>query len=87
MKKFSIPLLLVFFLSGIAYGQKGTIKGTITDSVTHEAIPFANIIFEKGGVIMEGTTSDFEGKSGSIAGISFLPTTTVSEEPPDPNNR
>ncbi|MCX6252568.1 MAG: carboxypeptidase-like regulatory domain-containing protein [Bacteroidetes bacterium] len=48
--------LLVFSQTG-----SGTLKGRITDKATKEAIPFANIVVEFGGVQVGGSTSDFDG--------------------------
>ncbi len=48
--------LLVFSQTG-----SGTLKGRITDKATKEAIPFANVIAEVGGVQVGGSTSDFDG--------------------------
>ena len=42
-------------------GPYGRLKGTITDD-TGETVPFANIIVEKGGSQIGGTSSDFDGK-------------------------
>ncbi len=48
--------LLVFSQTG-----SGTLKGKITDKKTQEAIPFANVVVEVGGVQVGGSTSDFDG--------------------------
>ncbi|MEI6764531.1 MAG: carboxypeptidase regulatory-like domain-containing protein [Bacteroidota bacterium] len=45
----------------MAFAQSGTLKGKITDKVTKEPIPFANIIIEQGGKQSGGTTTDFDG--------------------------
>lgn len=39
----------------------GTLMGKITDNVTSEAIPFVNLILEKDGYPVGGTTTDFDG--------------------------
>jgi len=50
------------FTSSLAIAQTGTLKGVITDAMSGEPIPFANIIIEKNGNQSGGTTSDFDGK-------------------------
>jgi len=47
--------------SSLAMAQTGTLKGVITDAMSGEAIPFANIIIEKNGNQSGGTTTDFDG--------------------------
>jgi outer membrane receptor protein involved in Fe transport len=47
--------------SSLAMAQSGTLKGVITDAMSGEAIPFANIIIEKNGNQAGGTTTDFDG--------------------------
>ncbi|MDC0249484.1 carboxypeptidase regulatory-like domain-containing protein [Flavobacteriales bacterium] len=49
------------FISSLAMAQTGTLKGVVTDMMSGEAIPFANIIAEKNGNQIGGTTSDFDG--------------------------
>ena len=43
-----------------AFAQTGTLKGVITDIMTGEAIPFANVVAEKNGNKIGGTTTDFD---------------------------
>lgn len=44
------------------YSADGSaVKGKVTDAETREAIPFANIILEQNGKIINGATSDFDG--------------------------
>ena len=47
--------------SSLAMAQSGTLKGVITDAMTGESIPFANIVIEKNGNQSGGTTTDFDG--------------------------
>ena len=55
-------LFLSIFLTGVlAFAQDGAIKGKVMDKETAEAIPFANIIAERGGKLYGGATSDFDG--------------------------
>ena len=49
------------FISTLAFAQTGTLKGVVTDAMSGESIPFANVIIEKGGNQLGGTTSDFDG--------------------------
>lgn len=57
IKKILFTACLFFFIQHL-YPQVTIITGKITDASTHEAIPFAAVIF-KGSTI--GTNSDFEG--------------------------
>ena len=50
------------FASLIAFGQTGTLKGVISDAMSGEPIPFANIVVEKSGNQYGGTTTDIDGK-------------------------
>src|SRR5690554_3777768 len=56
---FSITLSVV-----TAFGQagNGTIKGSVLDSESNEAIPFVSVGLYQGGIITGGTDSDFDGK-------------------------
>ena len=47
--------------SSLAMAQTGSLKGVVTDAMTGEPIPFANIIAEKNGNQIGGTTTDFDG--------------------------
>ena len=55
--------LLVAFvcLFTFAYSQTGTLQGNIVDVMTGEPIPFANVVAEKNGNLIGGTTTDFDG--------------------------
>jgi outer membrane receptor protein involved in Fe transport len=59
-KIYSIVALVCF--TSLAFAQTGTLKGVISDVMSGEPIPFANIIIEKGGSQYAGTTTDFDGK-------------------------
>ncbi|MDA9227912.1 carboxypeptidase regulatory-like domain-containing protein [Flavobacteriales bacterium] len=59
-KIYSIVALVCF--STFAFAQTGTLKGVISDVMTGETIPFANVVIEKGGDQYAGTTTDFDGK-------------------------
>ena len=59
-KIYSIVALVCF--STLAFAQTGTLKGVISDLMTGEPIPFANVVIEKGGNQLAGTTTDFDGK-------------------------
>ena len=57
-----IYLILAFaFFTTFAFAQTGTLKGVITDVMSGEPIPFANIVAERNGNQIGGTTSDFDG--------------------------
>jgi hypothetical protein len=57
-----IYLIVAFALTTtFAFAQTGTLKGVITDIMTGEAIPFANVVAEKNGNQIGGTTTDFDG--------------------------
>lgn len=47
--------------SSLAMAQSGTLKGVITDAMSGEPIPFANVVVEKNGNQTGGTTTDFDG--------------------------
>ena len=47
--------------SSLAMAQTGTLKGVITDAMSGESIPFANVVIEKNGNQSGGTTTDFDG--------------------------
>lgn len=57
-----IYLIIAFALvTTFAFAQTGTLKGLITDVMSGEPIPFANVIAEKNGNQIGGTTTDFDG--------------------------
>ena len=60
LRKFYLIATLVL-TSSLAMAQTGTLKGVITDAMTGEPIPFANIVIEKNGNQSGGTTTDFDG--------------------------
>jgi len=53
-----VPMILASFS---ILAQDGALKGKVQDKETGEAIPFANIIAERGGKLTGGTTTDFDG--------------------------
>ena len=60
-------LLTVIALLGltnlaIAQSQSGTLKGTITEHGTGEAVPLANVVLEQNGAVVGGAVADFDGK-------------------------
>ncbi len=57
----AIALLLTNSVLVFSQTGSGSLKGKITDKNTKEAISFANIVVEIGGVPVGGTTSDFDG--------------------------
>ncbi|MCB9361115.1 MAG: carboxypeptidase regulatory-like domain-containing protein [Flavobacteriales bacterium] len=52
--------MMVVFIANAQSG--GTIRGTMTDKVTGEPLPFANVVVFKGGAQVAGTMTDFDGK-------------------------
>ena len=59
-KIYSIIALVCF--SSFAFAQTGTLKGVISDVMSGEPIPFANVVIEKGGNQYAGTTTNFDGQ-------------------------
>ena len=55
-----MTLAIVMATCTLAFAQQGRLKGKVTDE-TGEAVPFANIVLEKGGTLIGGATSDFDG--------------------------
>jgi outer membrane receptor protein involved in Fe transport len=60
LKKIYLIAALIL-TSSLAMAQSGTLKGVISDAMSGESIPFANIIIEKNGNQSGGTTTDFDG--------------------------
>ena len=57
-----IYLIITFALITVyAFAQTGTLKGVITDAMSGESIPFANVVAERNGNQIGGTTTDFDG--------------------------
>ena len=57
-----IYLIATLVLTSLfAMAQSGTLKGVITDAMSGEPVPFANIVIEKNGNQSGGTTTDFDG--------------------------
>ena len=61
LRKLYLLFATVLF-SAVAFAQTGTLKGTVLDVLSGEAIPFANVIIERNGIQTAGTTTDFDGK-------------------------
>ncbi len=55
-------LFATVLISTVAFSQTGTLKGTVLDAISGEAIPFANVVIERNGSQTAGTTTDFDGK-------------------------
>ena len=55
-------LFATILISVVAFAQTGTLKGTVLDALSGEAVPFANVIIERNGTQTAGTTTDFDGK-------------------------
>lgn len=54
-----IYVLLILLVTQVSWAQETTISGKVTDAMSGDPIPYANILF-KGTTI--GTTTDFDGK-------------------------
>ena len=52
---------MVMLISGFAIAQSGAIQGKVTDSETKQPIPFANVIVEQGGKVVNGGSTDIDG--------------------------
>ncbi|RLD44620.1 MAG: hypothetical protein DRI86_07075 [Bacteroidetes bacterium] len=52
---------IVLFLSLTSMGQAGTLQGKVIDGQTDEPIPFANVVVELAGKLVNGGTTDFDG--------------------------
>ncbi|HJN63669.1 MAG TPA: carboxypeptidase regulatory-like domain-containing protein [Flavobacteriales bacterium] len=61
LRKIYLLFATVLF-SAVAFAQTGTLKGTVLDALSGEAVPFANVIIERNGTQTAGTTTDFDGK-------------------------
>ena len=55
-----MTLAIVLATCTLAFAQQGRLKGKVTDE-TGEPVSFANIVLEKGGTMVGGATSDFDG--------------------------
>ncbi len=53
-------IVLTFTL--YSFAQSGSMQGKVTDKDTKEPIPFANVVIQLGGKIINGGTTDFDGK-------------------------
>ena len=60
VEKIYLTIAFIFFTT-LAFSQTGTLKGVITDAMSGEPIPFANIVAERNGNQIGGTTTDFDG--------------------------
>ena len=55
-----MTLAILLATCSMAFAQTGRLKGKVTDE-TGEPVSFANIVLEKGGTMIGGATSDFDG--------------------------
>ncbi len=64
IQKFTLLILSVLATAvyGYSQGGLGTIKGTVTDIETKEAIPFCRVVLKKDGSIKGNANTDFDGK-------------------------
>ena len=60
LRKIYLIAILVL-TSSFAMAQSGSLKGVITDAMSGEPVPFANIVIEKNGNQSAGATTDFDG--------------------------
>ena len=61
LRKLLLTIGIVLTANLLVLSQSGALKGKIIDKETREPIPFANIIVERGGTQIGGSTSDFDG--------------------------
>jgi len=61
LRKYYFLIIGLMAISVVASAQSGSLKGKVTDKNTGEPIPFANVIAEKGGNLISGVTTDFDG--------------------------
>ena len=54
-------IAILALTSSFAMAQSGSLKGMITDAMSGEPVPFANIVIEKNGNQSAGAISDFDG--------------------------
>ena len=78
MHKNIIIFVITFFTSLGLSAQSGSLKGTVSDAMTGETIPMANIVIKSDGVPVIGSASDFDGNyyievpQGSTLEFSFV---------------
>ena len=62
MKKLVLSLVMVVLSANFMFGQMaGKIAGTVTDKITGEGLPFANVVLFQNGVQKGGAPTDFDG--------------------------
>ena len=61
MHKNIIIFVIAFLTSLSVSAQSGSLKGTVSDAMTGETIPMANIVVKSDGVPVIGGASDFDG--------------------------
>ena len=59
MSRKIISWLLVFFTACMGHAQHAVIRGTVTDSISGEGLPYASLIFQDTAI---GTATDGEGR-------------------------
>ena len=85
MHKNIILFFIVFFISFSVVAQSGTLKGKVTDAMTGETIPMANIVVKLDGATIIGGASDFDGNftikpinpGTYVVEVSFIGYTTI----------
>ena len=61
MHKNTIIFVITFLTSLGLWAQSGSLKGTVSDAMTGETIPMANVIVKADGATIIGGASDFDG--------------------------
>ena len=56
-----IIFVVAFLMSFGLFAQSGSLKGTVSDAITGETIPMANIVIKSDGQTVMGGASDFDG--------------------------
>jgi hypothetical protein len=64
LRKINLLIVSVLSVWSLSYAQSGlgTIRGTVTDGDTKQAIPFCTVKLLQGGNVKGGATTDFDGK-------------------------
>lgn len=64
IRKIYLVLASVFVVSSFALAQTGvgTIRGTVTDKDSKEAVPFCTVVLYRNGTQVSGAKTDFDGK-------------------------
>ena len=76
MHKNTIIFVITFLTSLGLWAQSGSLKGTVSDAMTGETIPMANVIVKADGATIIGGASDFDGNFTGVA-VTFTGDSTI----------